>query len=120
MSGGGRSVRVRRRTSATFEDCPRELDILIVPGGFGQQQHMADPEVHGMIALFESLASAHRRMLARCALARSEKDPGFFASLRMTQNEADPRKPGRLRKPRRRCQTASSNAARLFEAGDLC
>jgi len=29
--------------------------------------------------------SAHRRRLAGPALTRTEKDPGFFASLRMTQ-----------------------------------
>src|SRR5277367_3251089 len=34
--------------------------------------------------------SAHRRMSAGCALARTEKDPGLFASLRMTQNEGRP------------------------------
>src|SRR5271154_2305252 len=34
--------------------------------------------------------SANRRMSARCAAARTEKDPGFFASLRMTQNEGRP------------------------------
>ncbi len=38
------------RPSATFEDCPQELDILLVPGGFGQQHHMADPEVLAFLA----------------------------------------------------------------------
>ena len=34
----------------TFETCPRELDILFVPGGFGQQKHMNDAEVIGFLA----------------------------------------------------------------------
>jgi cyclohexyl-isocyanide hydratase len=33
------------RPSATFETCPRDLDILFVPGGFGQQAIMNDREV---------------------------------------------------------------------------
>ena len=36
--------------TATFETCPRELDILFVPGGFGQQRHMNDAEVLGFLA----------------------------------------------------------------------
>jgi cyclohexyl-isocyanide hydratase len=31
--------------TATFETCPRQLDILFVPGGFGQQAMMSDSEV---------------------------------------------------------------------------
>ncbi len=31
--------------NATFADCPRDLDILFVPGGFGTAAAMADPEV---------------------------------------------------------------------------
>jgi len=36
--------------SATFEDCPRDLDILFVPGGFGQDRLMTDPEVLKFLA----------------------------------------------------------------------
>ena len=36
--------------TATFETCPRELDVLFVPGGFGQQQIMDDAEVLGFLA----------------------------------------------------------------------
>lgn len=36
--------------SATFETCPRDLDILFVPGGFGQQQLMNDAEVLRFLA----------------------------------------------------------------------
>jgi cyclohexyl-isocyanide hydratase len=36
--------------TATFETCPRELDILFVPGGFGQQRHMKDAEVLAFLA----------------------------------------------------------------------
>jgi len=36
--------------TATFETCPRELDILFVPGGFGQQQLMNDAEVLAFLA----------------------------------------------------------------------
>jgi cyclohexyl-isocyanide hydratase len=35
--------------TATFETCPRELDILFVPGGFGQQRIMNDSEVLGFL-----------------------------------------------------------------------
>jgi cyclohexyl-isocyanide hydratase len=36
--------------TCTFETCPRELDILFVPGGFGQQQLMSDAEVLAFLA----------------------------------------------------------------------
>jgi cyclohexyl-isocyanide hydratase len=36
--------------TCTFETCPRELDILFVPGGFGQQQIMNDAEVLAFLA----------------------------------------------------------------------
>jgi cyclohexyl-isocyanide hydratase len=38
------------RPSATFESCPRDLDILFVPGGFGQQAIMNDREVIEFLA----------------------------------------------------------------------
>ena len=38
------------RPSATFETCPRDLDILFVPGGFGQQAIMNDHEVLEFLA----------------------------------------------------------------------
>jgi cyclohexyl-isocyanide hydratase len=36
--------------TSTFETCPRELDVLFVPGGFGQQHFMADAEVLSFLA----------------------------------------------------------------------
>jgi cyclohexyl-isocyanide hydratase len=36
--------------TCTFESCPRDLDILFVPGGFGQQQIMDDAEVLAFLA----------------------------------------------------------------------
>jgi cyclohexyl-isocyanide hydratase len=36
--------------TATFETCPRDLDILFVPGGFGQHQLMNDAEVLRFLA----------------------------------------------------------------------
>jgi cyclohexyl-isocyanide hydratase len=36
--------------SATFATCPSELDVLFVPGGFGQQQLMSDTEVLNFLA----------------------------------------------------------------------
>jgi cyclohexyl-isocyanide hydratase len=36
--------------TATFETCPRDLDILFVPGGFGQNQLMNDAEVLAFLA----------------------------------------------------------------------
>jgi cyclohexyl-isocyanide hydratase len=38
------------RPTATFETCPRELDVLFVPGGFGQQKIMDDSEVLAFLA----------------------------------------------------------------------
>src|SRR6266851_4198076 len=38
------------KPNATFATCPRELDILFVPGGFGQQNLMADSEVITFLA----------------------------------------------------------------------
>jgi len=36
--------------NATFETCPRELDVLFVPGGFGQNAIMGDREVLAFLA----------------------------------------------------------------------
>ena len=36
--------------TCTFETCPRDLDVLFVPGGFGQQQLMNDAEVLAFLA----------------------------------------------------------------------
>jgi len=36
--------------TASFETCPRELDVLFVPGGFGQNQLMNDAEVLRFLA----------------------------------------------------------------------
>lgn len=36
--------------TCTFETCPSELDILFVPGGFGQQKLMGDAEVLAFLA----------------------------------------------------------------------
>jgi len=38
------------KPNATFATCPGELDILFVPGGFGQQNLMADSEVIAFLA----------------------------------------------------------------------
>jgi cyclohexyl-isocyanide hydratase len=36
--------------SCTFESCPRDLDLLFVPGGFGQNQLMSDAETLAFLA----------------------------------------------------------------------
>ena len=36
--------------TCTFETCPRDLDILFVPGGFGQNQLIGDAEVLAFLA----------------------------------------------------------------------
>jgi cyclohexyl-isocyanide hydratase len=36
--------------TCTFETCPSELDILFVPGGFGQQKLMGDAQVLAFLA----------------------------------------------------------------------
>jgi cyclohexyl-isocyanide hydratase len=43
-------TRIGMQPTCTFETCPRELDILFVPGGFGQQQIMDDAEVLAFLA----------------------------------------------------------------------
>jgi cyclohexyl-isocyanide hydratase len=50
--------------SATFETCPRELDILFVPGGFGQQQLMSDAEV---LAFLAERASTSKYITSVCS-----------------------------------------------------
>jgi cyclohexyl-isocyanide hydratase len=41
---------INLKPTATFSTCPRELDILFVPGGFGQQKLMGDTEVLSFLA----------------------------------------------------------------------
>jgi cyclohexyl-isocyanide hydratase len=41
---------IRIQPTRTFETCPSELDILFVPGGLGQQEHMTDAEVLAFLA----------------------------------------------------------------------
>src|SRR5262249_40216716 len=36
--------------TSTFETCPSDLDVLFVPGGFGQQRHMTDADVLAFLA----------------------------------------------------------------------
>jgi cyclohexyl-isocyanide hydratase len=38
------------KPTATLSTCPRELDVLFVPGGFGQQKIMGDPEILSFLA----------------------------------------------------------------------
>ena len=38
------------KPTTSFEDCPRQLDILFVPGGIGQQPMLQDPEVLAFLA----------------------------------------------------------------------
>jgi cyclohexyl-isocyanide hydratase len=49
--------------TSTFETCPRELDILFVPGGFGQQELMNDAEV---LAFLVNRASNARYLTSVC------------------------------------------------------
>lgn len=41
---------IRIQPTRTFESCPSKLDILFVPGGFGQQQLMDDAEALAFLA----------------------------------------------------------------------
>jgi cyclohexyl-isocyanide hydratase len=41
---------IRVQPTSTFETCPSELDILFVPGGFGQQRFMTDASVLAFLA----------------------------------------------------------------------
>jgi transcriptional regulator GlxA family with amidase domain len=38
------------RPTATFSTCPRDLDVLFAPGGFGQQKLLGDAEVLAFLA----------------------------------------------------------------------
>jgi cyclohexyl-isocyanide hydratase len=38
------------KPTASFSTCPRELDVLFVPGGFGQQELMSDAELLSFLA----------------------------------------------------------------------
>jgi hypothetical protein len=59
------------KPNATFATCPRELDILFVPGGFGQQNLMADTEVIRFLADRGARAKyVPRSVAARCCSAR--------------------------------------------------
>ncbi|MGH7949098.1 MAG: DJ-1/PfpI family protein [Candidatus Binataceae bacterium] len=50
--------------SSTFEDCPHELDILFVPGGFGQQATAQDSEV---LAFLRDRALRSKYVTSVCA-----------------------------------------------------
>src|ERR1700730_5056911 len=50
--------------TSTFETCPRELDILFAPGGFGQQQLMNDAEV---LAFLAERASSSKYITSVCS-----------------------------------------------------
>jgi cyclohexyl-isocyanide hydratase len=41
---------IRMQPTATFESCPQDLDVLFVPGGFGQDKFMNDVEVLAFLA----------------------------------------------------------------------
>jgi cyclohexyl-isocyanide hydratase len=41
---------IELRPNASFETCPRDLDVLFVPGGFGQGKLMTDAEVLSFLA----------------------------------------------------------------------
>ena len=41
---------IRVQPTGTFESCPSKLDVLFVPGGFGQQQLMDDVEALAFLA----------------------------------------------------------------------
>jgi cyclohexyl-isocyanide hydratase len=50
--------------TCTFETCPRELDVLFVPGGFGYQHFMEDADVLGFLA---DRASSSRYVTSVCS-----------------------------------------------------
>ncbi len=50
--------------SCTFESCPRELDVLFVPGGFGQEQLMHDA---GVLAFLADRASSSKYITSVCS-----------------------------------------------------
>ena len=50
--------------TATFETCPSDLDVLFVPGGFGQQRIMNDSDV---LAFLADRASRSRYVTSVCS-----------------------------------------------------
>jgi cyclohexyl-isocyanide hydratase len=55
---------VRVEPSATFDDCPRDLDILFVPGGFGTAAVMQDAET---LAFLRDRAQTARYITSVCS-----------------------------------------------------
>src|SRR5579863_6424219 len=52
------------KPTTTFDACPRQLDILFVPGGIGQQPTMQDPEV---LAFLTDCAAGAKYITSVCA-----------------------------------------------------
>ncbi|HTO58121.1 MAG TPA: DJ-1/PfpI family protein, partial [Pseudomonadales bacterium] len=55
---------VRIEPNATFDDCPRELDVLFVPGGFGTAAVMQDADA---LAFLRDRAQTARYVTSVCS-----------------------------------------------------
>jgi cyclohexyl-isocyanide hydratase len=73
--------------TATFETCPRELDILFVPRGFGQNQLMKDVEVlafladRGAQAKYVTSVCSGSLLLGAAGLLRGYKASSYWSVL---------------------------------------
>src|SRR6266481_6790502 len=71
--------------TATFETCPHELDILFVPGGFGQQKIMTDSEV---LAFLADRASRSKYVTSVCSGSLLLGAAGLLKGYRATSHWA--------------------------------
>lgn len=80
---------IRIEPNATFEDCPKQLDILFVPGGFGTAAVMQDTEVlaflrdRGAGARYVTSVCSGSLILAAAGLLQGYKATSHWSALDM-------------------------------------
>ena len=80
---------IRIEPNATFDDCPKQLDILFVPGGFGTAAVMQDAEVlaflrdRGATARYITSVCSGSLILAAAGLLQGYKATSHWSALDM-------------------------------------
>ena len=80
---------IRIEPSATFDDCPQQLDILFVPGGFGTAAVMQDAEAlaflrdRGATAKYVTSVCSGSLILAAAGLLQGYKATSHWSALDM-------------------------------------
>jgi cyclohexyl-isocyanide hydratase len=80
---------IRIEPNATFEDCPKQLDILFVPGGFGTAAVMQDAQVlaflrdRGASARYITSVCSGSLILAAAGLLQGYKATSHWSALDM-------------------------------------